>query len=140
MKLKGRIERLSIPEPNTGCWLWLGSVDRGGYARINVAGRNAVAHRVAYEEFVGPIANDLQIDHLCRVRSCVNPQHLEPVSQRENVLRGVGVTSVNAKKSTCPRGHPLSVVDGEGRRCLACRQAQNRRRVKNYKLRKRARV
>lgn len=75
---------------SSGCWEWPGN-QRGGYGRIEtkVAGkrRRPAAHRVFYEEFVGPIPDGLSIDHLCRNRACVNPDHLEPVSMRENLLR-----------------------------------------------------
>src|SRR6266496_2265386 len=74
------------------CWLWTGKTGRDGYGRIGLGGRGALvrvrAHRFAYELLIGPIPDGLQIDHLCRVRHCVNPAHLEPVTQRENILRG----------------------------------------------------
>jgi adenine-specific DNA methylase len=90
-----RIEAKSIPEPNSGCWLWVAKVSRDGYGRlgVRVAGRAhtvpKLAHRLSYEAFVGPIPEGLELDHLCRVRCCVNPRHLEPVSRAENVRRGI---------------------------------------------------
>src|ERR1019366_4519713 len=84
-----RFLKFVLPEPNTGCWLWTGGLNRGGYGQF-MTPPCTVAHRVAYELFVGPIPEGLQLDHLCRVRSCVNPQHLEPVSQQENIRRGLG--------------------------------------------------
>lgn len=88
------------------CWLYLGSTTHG-YGTIGLNGKSARAHRVMYEAKRGPVPPGLQLDHLCRRRNCVNPDHLEPVDNRTNVLRGVGHTAVNAKKDHCKRGHPL---------------------------------
>jgi hypothetical protein len=77
-----------VPEPNTGCWLWTGYVDRHGYGQFKGA-KQGSAHRWSYEYHAGPIPEGLQLDHLCRVRSCVNPAHLEPVTCRVNVSRGL---------------------------------------------------
>ena len=73
-----------------GCWLWKLRRDPGGYGRTNkgTGGFNGVAHRVSYRTWVGPIPPGLELDHLCRVRHCVNPAHLEAVTRQENVLRG----------------------------------------------------
>lgn len=117
-------------QPDDGCWLWAGALSPAGYGRFDVGSRNVRAHRWAYEEERGPIPEGLSLDHLCRTRRCVRPGHLEPVTQRENVLRGEGFAAVNARKTHCPRGHPLS---GENlyrnhrgwRQCRAC----NRRKV-----------
>lgn len=74
---------------SSGCWLWSGKVDRYGYGKVWVSGaREAIAHRVVYETVVGPIPDGLVIDHLCRTPACVNPDHLDPVPQRENLMRG----------------------------------------------------
>jgi hypothetical protein len=76
-------------EPNTGCWLWTGAVAPGtGYARIHAYGMNRNAHKVSYMELVGPVPDGLDLDHLCRVRCCVNPKHLEPVTHQVNCQRG----------------------------------------------------
>jgi hypothetical protein len=116
------------------CWLWTGSTDGGGrYGAIGVEGRLRRAHRVAYELFVGPIPDGMDIDHTCRVTLCCNPEHLEPVTHRENVLRGEAPTARNARKTHCVRGHELAganlqirASDG-GRLCLACRKFHNSR-------------
>lgn len=82
------MEKVS-PEPNSGCWLWLGSEWGKGYGSFVIErGKGCQAHRAAYELFVGPIPEGLQLDHKCRVHICVNPDHLEPVTQRENTIRG----------------------------------------------------
>lgn len=103
-----RMAKYIEPEPNTGCWLWSGCVGGGGYGMLRVDGVARYAHRISYELRHGPIADGLQVDHLCRVRCCVNPDHLEPVTQRENLLRGVGFAATNAEKDFCKRGHPLT--------------------------------
>ena len=116
-------------EKTDGCWLWTGARDKLGYGWIRrTRGGNAPAYRVAWELEVGPIPEGLVIDHLCRNPSCVNPAHLEPVTQRENMLRGATVAARNAAKTRCLRGHPLSGEnlyrrpDG-GRECRTCRAA-----------------
>lgn len=76
-----------VQEQEGGCWLWVGTVDRG-YGLLSVDGKTVRAHRYSYETLVGPIPDGLQIDHLCRNRGCVNPAHLEPVTQVENIRRG----------------------------------------------------
>ncbi len=122
------------------CWLWTASINPEGYGKFWVAGKGRLrAHRVAYELVVGPIPEGLQIDHLCRVRHCVNPSHLEPVTHRENLLRGIGIPAVNAKKTHCLRGHPFSgdnlyIEPKGGRRCRECRRAVDRRRPRNKGL------
>ena len=98
----------ATPEPNSGCWLWDRAISQTGYGNICVDGKYRGAHRVVYEALVGPIPEGLHLDHRCRVRACVNPNHLEPVSQRENSLRGVGAAAVNARQTHCRHGHELT--------------------------------
>ncbi len=98
----------SMPEPNTGCWLWMKYVHPNGYGMCFYNKRGDVAHRVAYRLWVGEIPKGLTIDHKCRVTSCVNPDHLEAVTQRVNTHRGTGPVAVNAAKTHCKRGHELS--------------------------------
>lgn len=114
-----------------GCWMWVGAATRQGYGQINVQGRMAYAHRVSYEMAVGPIPVGLQIDHLCRNRRCVNPDHLEPVTRRENILRGDGITARNARKTHCAKGHSfagdnLYVYPDGNRGCRICDRAAGR--------------
>jgi hypothetical protein len=109
------------------CWEWLGSKpeSRGGYGQLYLNGRTQLAHRVVFERFNGEVPADLTLDHLCRNRSCVNPDHLEPVSITENIRRG---TPFKPKKTHCPSGHPYDeantgVYRGE-RQCKACNRAR----------------
>jgi hypothetical protein len=119
------------------CWPWSGGVNSQGYGVFHpVHGVSVLAHRHAYELLVGVIAEGLNIDHLCRERTCVNPSHLEPVTQRENLLRGLTVTASNARKSECPQGHPYtpentyrSPSKPNGRRCRACAREREQRRT-----------
>lgn len=108
----------------SGCWVWTGARSEG-YGRFSHNGVVQPAHRVTYLTLVGPIAAGLHIDHLCRNRSCVNPEHLEPVTPRENVLRGIGPSAQHAMKTHCPAGHPYSAANTylyRGMRmCRACR-------------------
>lgn len=96
-----------------GCWEWTGGIDRGGYGKW----QHGKAHRVVYTKLRGPIPEGMQLDHRCRNRACVNPDHLEPVTNRENILRGNGHTAINARKQTCKRGHNDWKRTAEGGRC-----------------------
>ena len=129
-------------EKSQGCWLWRGGQGRGGYGRAHIGGTEyRPAHRVAYELVVGPIPDSFDLDHLCRVRLCVNPSHLEPVTNRENTLRGYGPTAINARKTHCLRGHPLSgdnlvrLRSSDERKCRTC----HRDRVRAHDAIRRAR-
>lgn len=73
---------------DTACWLWCGEINRNGYGRVWIGGKRLMTHRVVYELLVGPIEDGLVLDHLCRNRRCCNPKHMEPVTVRENTLRG----------------------------------------------------
>lgn len=124
-----KLEFYSMPEPNSGCFLWLGTLVNG-YGRMMVGGTHYLAHRMAYELKHGPIPDDLVIDHLCRVRCCVNPDHLEPVSNFENIARGFGIGVKNAEKMSCKHGHPYTPENtywrpnGKGRDCKQCIDAR----------------
>lgn len=114
------------------CWLWTGAVGSHGYGNFAVDGRRASpktvrAHKFAYEAVLGPVPAGLELDHLCRVRNCVNPDHMEPVTRRENLVRGIGFPAVNAKKAHCPQGHEYTYSAAQGGRiCLTCRRARCR--------------
>lgn len=114
---------------SNGCWIWQAHVNAGGYAMFWNGERMQSAHRTVYEHYVGAIPEGLQLDHLCRVRHCVNAAHLEPVPPAENTRRGV---SANRLKTHCPEGH---AYDDEntyffptgGRGCRTCRNASSLR-------------
>lgn len=117
----------------SGCWLWRGAKDPCGYGQVWWETRPHKAHRVTYMLANGPIPSGLELDHLCKVRHCVNPAHLEPVTHRENLLRGDTFQSRNAAKTHCKRGHEFSpeniyVLRDGGRRCRACRATAHLRR------------
>lgn len=118
----------------SGCWLWTAALAGKGYGKFYMDGRLWQAHRASYVLHVGPIPDDLPLDHLCRVHHCVNPAHLEPVTTRENTLRGENFAAVHAAKSTCPKGHQYDYVSPRGERgCRTCRREQtyaSRRRAK----------
>ncbi len=115
-----RLERLSCPEAVTGCWLWVGGISPAGYGnRLDFKSGSFYPHRVSWVVHRGPLdARD--IDHKCRNRACVNPDHLEPVSHAENVRRGVSVCAQRAARETCPEGHPLLIDGKRVRRCWPC--------------------
>lgn len=115
----------------SGCWLWAGQISTAGYGVFSrsrdglvSARRQIEAHRYAYETLVGPIPDGLELDHLCRVKACVNPAHLEPVTHAENIRR-----AWVALRTSCPKGHAYdddnTIVNARGhRRCRTCAREQ----------------
>lgn len=112
------------------CWIWIGCVLKGGYGVFEVRGRSLCAHRVSFLLSGKRLSKKLTLDHLCRNRRCVNPDHLEAVSMRVNALRGFGAPAVNARKTHCVRGHELAgtnLYPYEGvRLCKRCQNIRTR--------------
>ena len=111
-----------------GCLLWTGHIQPTGYGQFHLDGRREYAHRASYRLFVGPIADGLEIDHLCRRRACVRPEHLEPVTPRENVIRAAKANWATG----CVAGHAYTdatlYVRPDGRRaCRVCQSERSRR-------------
>lgn len=112
------------------CWTFTGAASPTGYGFIRHEGRNLYVHRVVYEAMVTEIPEGLQLDHLCRNRSCVNPAHLEPVTPRINTLRGKSIQASNARKTHCPAGHEYSAANtytspGRRRSCRTCKSVSD---------------
>lgn len=114
----------------TPCIRFQGYIDNKGYGVLYLDGQRVGAHRAAYHVFVGSVPQGLEIDHLCRNRSCVNAEHLEPVTRGVNVLRGQGQGAINKRKTRCLRGHLLHganlYVNGRGRQCRECSHMRGR--------------
>jgi hypothetical protein len=118
----------------SGCWEWIGGKFVKGYGQFYWDGVNGRAHRYSYEYFVAKIPKGLTIDHLCNNKSCVNPNHLEAVTMKINVLRSNGISALNSRKVECLRGHKLTKENtlvrissrGKARVCLECRKNANR--------------
>ncbi len=156
--IEDRIQRNSMTEPNSGCWLWLGWLNRDGYGRMKLGSekggtmRQPMAHRASYEFYKGPIPEGMELDHICSVRCCVNPDHLEIVTSRENTARTCKRNKGDkwkSKKTHCPKGHPYSgdnlqiEIRKSGkpmRRCKICRLETARKATKKYLDKKKAQI
>lgn len=134
-----RFEEKFIPEPNSGCWIWIGGGDR--YGNFDVNDTSISAHRFSYELYVGPVPDGLTIDHKCRMTLCVNPDHLEPVTLRENCRRKPEQRNQYQNATHCIHGHPFTpdntgLTKRKGQRvCLIC----HRRRCAAYLAKKESR-
>lgn len=134
-----------VAKAESGCWIFQGHINQTGYGLItDQAGRTIRAHRAMYMELVGPIPDGLHLDHLCNVRACVNPEHLEPVTLQVNTQRAVerhaaGLTTWkdrqvgNSQRTHCSQGHELTAETATSRkdggvRCLLCERIRDRRR------------
>lgn len=148
LNLSGDIEErfwARVNKTDGGCWLWASSTTEGGYGTFAFAGKRFAAHVWAYERSVGPVPDGLQLDHVCHTRDdscaggpgcphrrCVNPDHLEPVTARENTLRGNSLQAANAVKTYCANGHPFDEANTRvnargGRMCRACQRVYSAR-------------
>lgn len=120
-----------VREAESGCWEWFHYIESSGYAKLWVDRRAVMAHRFSYEFHIGPIPDGLEIDHLCRVRHCVNPWHLEPVTTAENIRRMVAHREpYQHRRDACPNGHPYddenTIHTATGRACAICKADANR--------------
>lgn len=132
-------------EKGEDCWIWTAGTFRGGYGQFPFGGRSWQAHRFAYTSLVGDIPAGLQLDHLCRRPSCVNPKHLEPVTHQENVLRGVSMPADCARRTHCPQGHPYDAENTTlrsrgSRECRECNRERRRRRYAENRAEERERA
>jgi len=123
-----------VQADDSECWLWNRSVRSDGYGTYYANGKQNYAHRFAYETLVGPIPSGLHLDHLCRVRNCVNPKHLEPVTQEENTRRAAEAN----KRTECPHGHRYDEVNTyvyKGyKKCKACKLEATKKWRENVKF------
>lgn len=128
----------SIPEPNTGCHLWLGDVTNSGYGRFWLNGKNVSAHRIAYEFEHGPIPEGMQIDHLCNTKICVNVRHLRLTTATENLFAAHSNSTARkfSTRSHCSSGHEYTAANtyfhGKHRHCREC----NKQRMRQHRLRR----
>ena len=121
-------------EKTDTCWLWTGSLTSEGYGKMRADGREQYIHRLSYELTNGPVPDGLVVDHLCRVRHCCNPEHLEAVTLKENTLRGEAPSIKTFLTDVCAKGHSMDDaavtrrhgVEG-GRRCRKCAAETNAR-------------
>lgn len=128
--LKRRILAHSIPVTESGCWLWEGATTVQGYGVMWDGEKNSTAHRIALLAFNGPFNEKFTVDHLCRVRGCVNPDHLEAVPHATNLLRGNTFNAAQVGRTHCPRGHEYTDINtnrwGGMRRCRSCDREKHR--------------
>jgi hypothetical protein len=124
-------------EKSESCWTWTASQTRGGYGQFyKDGGIPILAHRWSYQSVNGPIPDGLVMDHLCRVRNCVRPDHLEATTQRINILRGNGLAAQQAEQTHCKRGHSLEdahILSRNRRDCRKCRKMRNNSRSREYR-------
>lgn len=142
LNLSERLIRNIVISDN-GCWLWVGYLNRDGYGILSGEEFSTLAHRISYFCFKGQIPKNYEIDHLCRVRNCINPDHLESVTHKVNTLRGETLPAKNLKKTHCPKGHPYietniylekSKYNTLLRRCKTCQLAKKKRLSAKRKL------
>lgn len=121
------------------CWVWVGAASQWGYPMVRIADKCEYVHRVMHEQAHGPVPAGYMVDHLCRNTRCINPDHLEAVTKRENTLRGTSTAAVHAKKTHCDHGHPFDAGntyirrDTGGRMCRTC--GRQRALAKYHRLR-----
>jgi hypothetical protein len=124
-------QKVQIPATDDGCWVWMGTKMPNGYGHFWNDGKGVGAHRFSYETLSGPIPVGLTLDHLCRNKICVRPDHLEAVSQQENTLRSpIAPAAINARKTHCIHGHALTADNLRAHKSRACRECHRLREEK----------
>lgn len=138
-----RLMKHVVPVPESGCWLWDGYWSTKGYGITTLKNNPYYAHRVMYESLRGPVPKDMELDHLCRVKCCVNPDHLEAVTSRENTLRGTAPSAMHARQTHCIHGHPLAAdnmayweVGTRKRHCKECNKLRHIKRAAQTRQRR----
>lgn len=124
--LKYRFDKRVMPCPTSGCWFWMGYMNKGGYGVLRGSRGTMGAHRWFYEQVKGPIPDGMVINHICRVRLCVNPDHLEAVTQKQNIYAdgSMCLASENIKKECCPKcGGDYTPIGNNKRICKPCSAA-----------------
>lgn len=126
---------LDMLDYSWGCWTWSKGLSKGTrYAVVNVNGQRVYVHRYVYEQVVGPVPEGLELDHLCRNRACVRPDHLEPVTHKVNTHRGEAPGVVARLTDTCARGHVGDWYEYGGRRwCRGCKRPRNAADQRRYR-------
>ena len=137
MSLQSRFESKFNKGLHGECWNWNASLWTGGYGQIGEGGRgsrNLGAHRVSYELYKGKIQNDLVVDHICRNRKCVNPDHLRLLTRGENVMCGETIPAKNLAKTHCINGHEFTIENTytykNTRQCVKCRKIHDGKRIR----------
>ena len=130
-KVESFLERFETKfTKSKSCWVWESYRSKAGYG-VFWADKRKYAHRMSWELYIGKIPSHLQIDHICRVRDCVNPKHLQLVTSKQNTLLGNGPCGINSRKKVCSNGHPFAgknlIVDKQGRRCRECHRIKMRK-------------
>ena len=137
-----RVRFENMVERTDTCWLWRGAITKKGFGTMHVTSQprkvSAHAHRIAWELYRGPIPDGLTIDHLCRVKHCVNPAHMEPVTSSENTRRSDNPAMQNARATHCKNGHEWTPENtlrqgpqGQWRWCRECGRARSREYMRN---------
>lgn len=129
-------------DKSANCWNWIGWLDSHGYGTLHFGYKHHRAHRISFEIHGGTLDQSMVLDHLCRNRKCVNPDHLEQVTNVENVMRGVSGPAINATKTHCKEGHELlgsnlyvdTSCKNPKRKCKTCMRAATRRYVERRKI------
>lgn len=139
-RLFSRVDKngpVPVHRPDLGpCWLHLGCKTHGGYVQIKVDGKPVYVHLLSCALAGRPIPPSQTGDHLCRVRHCIRPDHIEPVTFRENVLRGVGPTAMNARRTKCRFGHQLEHLHVGRRDCRICSRRRGRSATRRYRAKR----